>query len=442
MKRWVRAMLGAAAAMAVGVSASAVAASPLDGEAGVVRERGLSAGVTLETSTTSVDAEAVDLYTITADGDAYMFEIASLGHKNATVSELVKQKGAGEDTIAAINGDHFSFQTGIAMGLAATNGRLLTSPVEPYDADGYFFHTLGIMEDGTVLVGENPMLTMTFRTENTELKVDRINRTRETWEGGQVCIFTTDYGKETDTNAAGIEYVLDTGDAVLDPGTTITGTVREVNRDNDAAIEDGTMVLSASLLCFNEIKDIQEGDAFELTVSFEDDAWNDVTFAVGGNRAIVEDGEPLPFDYAQGGFTATGPRSAIGVREDGTLVMAAVDGRSEKSRGLTANEMADYMAFDLECAYAILLDGGGSTAITAQNEDGVHEVLNVPSDGAERAVGNAVLLTKRSEPIGSSDAPTADASTLLMWVAIGLAAVAAGAVVFAIVFLKKHSKNA
>ncbi|MBQ3069999.1 MAG: phosphodiester glycosidase family protein [Clostridia bacterium] len=436
MKRWMRAAVGAVAALML--TATAVAASPLDGGDPVLSS-GIDNGVTLETSTATVDGEAADFYTVLADGDAYTFEIASLGHKNATLSELVKQKGAGADTVAAINGDHFSFQTGIAMGLAVTDGRLLTSPVEPYDADGYFFHTLGIMEDGSVAVGENPMLTMTFRTADTTLTVDRINRTRETWVGGQVCLFTTDYGASTDTNAAGIEYVLDTGEAVLDPGETITGVVKEVNRDNDAAIEDGTMVLSASLLCFEQIKDIEEGDEFELTVSFEDEDWNDVVFAVGGNRAIVEDGEPLPFEYAPGGFRSTGPRSAIGVREDGTLVMAAVDGRSEKSRGLTANEMAAYMAEDLGCAYAILLDGGGSTAISVKTEDGVHEVINVPSDGAERAVGNAVLLTKKPP---EETAGVGGADGVMMWIALGLVAVALAAVVVAAVVLKKPGKNA
>lgn len=437
MKRWMRATMGVLIALAVGATALTATASPLDDGVGDAQTREVRDGVTLSSSTATVGGDTVDLYTVVADGGMYDFQIASLGHKNATVTALAETWGEERDVAAAINGDHFSFQTGIVMGLAASEGRLLTSPIEPYDADGYFFHTLGIMNDGTVLVGENPMLTVTFRTDNAEVTIDRINRTRETWEGGQVCLFTPDFGTNTDTNVAGIEYVLDTGDAVLDPGTTITGTVKAINRDNDAAIEEGTMVLSASILCFNAIKDIAEGDEFELTIGFEDEAWNDVVFAVGGNRAIVEDGEPLPYEYAPGNFKSTAPRSALGVREDGTLVLAAVDGRSDKSRGLTANEMADYMADDLGCAWAILLDGGGSTELVVPNDEGELEIVNVPSDGAERAVGNAVLLVKTSDAAADNGG-----GDVMMWVAIGLGLVAAAAVVFAVVYLKKPSKNA
>jgi len=74
-----------------------------------------------------------------------------------------------------------------------------------------------------------------------------------------------------------------------------------------------------------------------------------------------------------------------------------------------------------------------------KTEDGGHEVINVPSDGAERAVGNAVLLTKKPP---EETAGVGGADGVMMWIALGLVAVALAAVVVAAVVLKKPGKNA
>lgn len=427
MKRGLSALVSLGLAAALGLSAAAAPLAEV-----VSQETQQVNGITWSQMTAKVEKEDAVLYTVEADAAAFEFAVATHGSKADTIGNMAAADGA--EAVAVLNGDHFSFQTGIPMGMSASQGRLLTSPIEAYDADGYFFHALGIMADGTVKVGENPTLNITCRVGDTELTVDRINRTRETWEGGQVCLFTPDYGATTGTNIAGIEYILDTGDAVLDPGQTITATVREINRDNDAPIEEGTMVLSASLLCFEKIQHIEEGDEVEITLSFEDEVWNDVLFAVGGNRAIVEDGKPLPFEYAPGNFRTPNPRSALGVRADGTLVLVAVDGRSDDSRGLTANETAEYMANDLNCAYAILLDGGGSTALAIADEEGVLHTVNVPSDGSERPVGNAVMLLPK--------AATATSLDWIWFVVLGAAAVAAIALLVYAICKKPHGKNA
>ncbi len=63
-------------------------------------------------------------------------------------------------------------------------------------------------------------------------------------------------------------------------------------------------------------------------------------------------------------------RTAIGVKEDGTLVYVCVDGRGESAtynNGITLHDLADLM-LSLGCKHAVNLDGGGSTTMVAGDE--------------------------------------------------------------------------
>lgn len=363
---------------------------------------------------TSFSASAHDspqkLYTVTADGGDWMFAIGGKVNGRSLVQDTQPIGIDAEAEIAAaINGDHFSFATGVPLGMSVSGGRIVTSPVEPYDADEYFFHALGITADGDVLTGENPTLYMQCTVGDTVITIDRINRTRELWEGAEICLYTPDYGVSTDTDSAGVEFVIRVTEGDVAAGSALKGVVEAVDEDGDAPIEEGTVVLSISLLRYSEAEYIAIGDEVEFYFSFEEQAWNEVEFAVGGNLTIVRDGEPLTFDYTLGVFAAPQPRSAIGVKEDGTLVMVAVDGRSDEAGGLTANDMANYMAVDMGCEHAILLDGGGSTALCAATGESVLETVNVPSE--ERPVGNAVLLVNA----GAQGMPT----DTVLWIVCG-----------------------
>ncbi len=85
------------------------------------------------------------------------------------------------------------------------------------------------------------------------------------------------------------------------------------------------------------------------------------------------------------------PRSAIGLSRDGrTMWLLVVDGRSERSVGMTLVELADAMRA-LGAWDALNFDGGGSTTLVIDGR-----VMNTPSDATgERAVGNALLVRQR-----------------------------------------------
>ncbi len=85
------------------------------------------------------------------------------------------------------------------------------------------------------------------------------------------------------------------------------------------------------------------------------------------------------------------PRTAIGQRKDGIVLMLVIDGRQEHSLGVDLNDLADillkYGAYN-----AANLDGGTSSTMY---ENG--KIINVPHNGARRTIRsmpNAFIVTK------------------------------------------------
>ncbi len=115
----------------------------------------------------------------------------------------------------------------------------------------------------------------------------------------------------------------------------------------------------------------------------------DLHNAMAGNVRLLRDGVVLP---GEGGDT-TYPQTAIGHTADHRLILFVSDGRQpEFSAGMTYGEVAAVLK-EFGAVDAIALDGGGSaTIVMADGEDGEPRVLNRPSDGKERAVGNNIAV--------------------------------------------------
>ena len=85
------------------------------------------------------------------------------------------------------------------------------------------------------------------------------------------------------------------------------------------------------------------------------------------------------------------PRSVVGIKPDGTVVIMLNDGRqSPTSAGMSMYELAEVM-LDLGCSFAVNCDGGGSSTYLSQRPGEELKVNNVPSDGAERSTTTGIL---------------------------------------------------
>jgi len=97
-------------------------------------------------------------------------------------------------------------------------------------------------------------------------------------------------------------------------------------------------------------------------------------------------------------YTARHPRTAVGKKSDGTVILLTADGRSTQAAGLSLTELQKIMKW-LGARYAINLDGGGSTTmyVAGGSDNGV---VNHPSDNklfdnmGQRKVANAILVHK------------------------------------------------
>ena len=93
-------------------------------------------------------------------------------------------------------------------------------------------------------------------------------------------------------------------------------------------------------------------------------------------------------------------RTAVGIRDNGTVLLLVADGRFKEAEGLSLPELQQIFRW-LGCRDALNLDGGGSTTLFLNIGD-YQGIANCPSDNGrfdhegERGVSNAVLILKKS----------------------------------------------
>ncbi len=129
-----------------------------------------------------------------------------------------------------------------------------------------------------------------------------------------------------------------------------------------------------------------------------------MTGACAGPSIMVEGGE-VTNDFGDYN-TSLYPRTAIGIKEDGTLVYFQDDGlQSPRSVGFYMQEEAE-MLKALGCEIALQLDEGGSSCFVSKRDgESSVSVRNTPTDGAQRAVAVCVLAVSTPTGTGGYDQP-------------------------------------
>lgn len=116
--------------------------------------------------------------------------------------------------------------------------------------------------------------------------------------------------------------------------------------------------------------------------------------AVGGSHLLVEEGKPLDFRNADSFATIWHPRTLAGVRADGTILLAVIDGRQPAhSNGASLTQCAQLM-HSLGAVRAINHDGGGSSTMVVQQQ-GENVLKNSPSDGSMRQIFDSILVVTK-----------------------------------------------
>ncbi|WP_162946309.1 phosphodiester glycosidase family protein [Chitinophaga barathri] len=114
--------------------------------------------------------------------------------------------------------------------------------------------------------------------------------------------------------------------------------------------------------------------------------------AVGGGPVLVQDGRAhvTMSEERMGGVKDFHPRSAVGYRADGKVILLVVEGRNKGvAEGATLQQLADIFT-SLQCVEALNLDGGGSSALYVNHLNTIK-----PSDAAGQRPVPAVLVIRR-----------------------------------------------
>ena len=117
---------------------------------------------------------------------------------------------------------------------------------------------------------------------------------------------------------------------------------------------------------------------------------NDDWEVIGGNVMLVRDSVVVPH-----AGKVRHPRTVVGLDKAGNkLIILVVDGRKPGvAVGMSYDELAAEM-LRLGCQNALNLDGGGSSVLAVRDAaSGEMKILNVPTDGRERAVVNVLGIT-------------------------------------------------
>jgi exopolysaccharide biosynthesis protein len=167
----------------------------------------------------------------------------------------------------------------------------------------------------------------------------------------------------------------------------------EIREAGNAPIAAGTFVLAMGMAESKRAPKLDKGAVVKISAGTTP-SMRGVRNAISGGPTLVIGGKKQRLDKAEGeayqyaSMLEQHPRAAIGWNER-DFFWALVDGRHEKSVGMTLSELAAFMV-ELGCVEAMNLDGGGSATMWFDGK-----VRNRPCDGYERPIANALVLTAR-----------------------------------------------
>ncbi len=398
-----------------------------------------------------------------ASGKLETFVMNGEVHSTARVSDYINYlENQGYKVIAAINGDIFDTSSGTAKGLVIHDGNIVTSGYNPdrvfaFTEDGKvslepaqldFNLNCTIEYQNPVTSTSAVLVPVTKEITITEAAIDQatgepildengqpvINERIETvteYEQQQTTetiyetvtedkqldigflnvphgganalhVYNRHYGASTMTTGINAEAVIEVEDIQFKVNGTIKGIVKSVGTSTaNTAIGDNEIVLSTveNSASYRTVSMLKQGSEIEINITDPANSnLKNAKEAVGIYYSLVEDGR----NVTVGG--TLNPRTAIGVKPDGTFVMVEVDGRQASvSKGLGLYDLADMM-IDIGCEYAVNLDGGGSSVMYVRKagESSKATRLSSPSEGSERKVANAIILAYKSESVSSS----------------------------------------
>ncbi|MFF3559506.1 phosphodiester glycosidase family protein [Streptomyces sp. NPDC002574] len=307
--------------------------------------------------------------------------------QDETTSSMAVRTGA----VAGINGGYFQINaSGQANDGEIVGGEIWKSPTSNHEG------TISVLRNGSVAYGDQvfsgsvavdggasrPLTSVNRLTDATGDGITqitpRLGDVAKTWFGGTKVLAL---GTSDDQGATIRITSVTTGDAISGKQYGLVG--------GDAASASGQWIQ----------QNVKVGSVVTTTHRISPN--NDIQEMIQGPGRILKDGAVFqdPVNQMPSGLH---PESVIGSTADGHLVMATLDGQkaANVALGVGWQQVASYMQ-SLGVRDAVLLDGGGSTAMAVRQPGDTRATLaNTPSDLSERPVGNGLFVYSTATSAG------------------------------------------
>ncbi len=302
----------------------------------------------------------------------------------------MQRRLASSATTAGVNGDFFTLATGRPSGIFMRDTQLVVAPNAQRSS-------AGILSDGTLDVRR-----VGFRGTWAGTATHPLARLNAAPPASGTSLYTPSFGPATPSLPGAVAVVLFPF-PLASPGVDLpTAVVELLPADTPVAIPAGGAVLVARGAAAADLQaEAAPGQLLNVRLDLEP-GWDALLSAVGGGPQIVRGGAPIfrageAFTSAQLGPRA--PRSAVGQRADGAILLVSVDGRQlGYSVGLTNFELAQALV-RLGAVTAMALDSGGSATMAFDGK-----LLNRPSGRTERAIASALVFAYTGVFVSAAEA--------------------------------------
>ena len=304
-----------------------------------------------------------------------------------TVEGIAGRHGA----VAAVNGGFFNVANGEPTGLLKVAGELVSDTAAPRGAVVIGRQSATATALTFDQLAAKVSMTFTAGEQTWNVPVDGVDTTRAR---GKLMLYTPTYHTDTDTAPTGTEWVLNGAPLRVVDVRMNFGHTRIPQKG--AVLSFGGTDLPENLAALVEDVQVSFQTVWKSVHGLSEADLNAAAHIVGGAGLLRRDGNVLT-DWGTEGLkqdTFTDmrhPRTLIGVDRNGSIWIAAIDGRQpDYSIGMTFADL-QRLCDRLDLASALNLDGGGSTTMVVKGQ-----LVNKPSDPAgPRPVSDAIVVTLR-----------------------------------------------